>query len=158
MRRWRELTCGLWLPFVSPSAETSEYGAWFVLIGVPCSPPSLPAFLIVYPVSLSASLRCPASPRWLHKAVGPRVTHQDGPHFRRDTGPGEGSGSWSAEAQGGRSRAGPGPWHNGICSVGGRAKAVNMAVLWSSPPLWPSPPPLFSEEGSSPSGMFSWFS
>lgn len=158
MRRRRELTCGLWLPFVSPSAETSEYGAWFVLIGVPCSPSSLPAFLIVYPVSLSASLRCPASPRWLHKAVGPRVTHQDGPHFRRDTGPGEGSGSWSAEAQGGRSRAGPGPWHNGICSVGGRAKAVNMAVLWSSPPLWPSPPPLFSEERSSPSGMFSWFS
>lgn len=105
-----------------------------------------------FPPCLPCSrLQASASPRCPHRVVGLRVTHQDGPHFRRDTGPGEGSGSWSAGAQGGQSTAGPGPWRSGIYSAGGRATVVNIGGLHS--PLRSLP--LFSKEGSSPSRMFS---
>lgn len=122
--------------------ELCEFGRWGMArsVGVPCPLPlSLsPSLFILPPVCMPLMSTQPSPPT---QVMGRRGTHQDGPHFRRDTGRGQGSGSWRAGARGGRSRAGPGSWHSGICSAGGRATVVNIGVCWSLLSLRVSFPP-----------------
>ena len=101
-----------------------------------------PLHLSLPPVSPISKLLPSSQPPQPAQGKRAHVTHQGGHRCHRDTGPGEDSGSWSAGARGGRSRAGPGSWHSGICSAGGRATVVDIGVLWSFRPLQVSSPPL----------------
>lgn len=155
-----ELDCGLWsawwrqqlgahLCMENSEHKAASYGGSSLL-------PSLSAAFIVYLLPPSPSLWPPVSPPSPHRVVGLQVTHQDEPHFHRDTGPGEGSGSQNAGAQDGQSRAGPGTWHSGICSAEAGPQPLARERYSLSCPGRVSSPPLFSSKSSSPSGIFSW--